>query len=34
MAEYIERVAFIEILKKNKNDCKYYDDKVCCYFLI
>ncbi len=32
--EYIEREAFIEILKETKNDCKHYADKVCCDFAI
>ena len=32
--EYIEREAFIEILKKTKNDCEHYADKVCCDFAI
>lgn len=34
MAEYIEREAFIEILKKTKKDCEHYADKVCCDFAI
>ena len=32
--EYIEREAFIEILKETKNDCEHYADKVCCDFAI
>ena len=32
--EYIEREAFIEILKKTKKDCEHYADKVCCDFAI
>lgn len=34
MAEYIEREAFMEILKETKNDCEHYADKVCCDFAI
>ena len=34
MAEYIEREAFIEILKKTKKDCERYADKVVCDFAI
>ena len=34
MAEYIEREAFIEILKETKNDCKHYPNKVVCDFAI
>lgn len=34
MAEYIEREAFIEILKKTKKDCEHYADKMCCDFAI
>ena len=34
MSEYIEREAFIEILKKTKKDCEHYADKVCCDFAI
>lgn len=34
MAEYIERGAFIKILKKTKNDCKHYPNKVVCDFAI
>ena len=32
--EYIEREAFIEILKKTKNDCEHYPNKVVCDFAI
>ena len=32
--EYIEREAFIEILKETKKDCEHYADKVCCDFAI
>lgn len=32
--EYIEREAFIEILKKTEKDCEHYADKVCCDFAI
>ena len=32
--EYIEREAFIEILKKTKKDCEHYADKVCFDFAI
>ena len=32
--EYIEREAFIEILKETKNDCEHYADKMCCDFAI
>ena len=32
--EYIEREAFIEILKKTKKDCEHYADKVVCDFAI
>lgn len=34
MAEYIEREAFIEILKETKKDCERYADKVVCDFAI
>lgn len=34
MAEYIERGAFIEILKETKNECERYADKVVCDFAI
>lgn len=32
--EYIEQGAFIKILKKTKNDCEHYPDKVVCDFAI
>ena len=32
--EYIEREAFIEILKETKKDCERYADKVVCDFAI
>lgn len=32
--KYIEREAFIKILKETKNDCKHYADKMCCDFAI
>ena len=34
MAEYIEREAFIKILKETKNDCEHYPNKVVCDFAI
>lgn len=34
MAEYIEREAFIKILKETKNDCEHYHNKVVCDFAI
>ena len=34
MSEYIEREAFIEILKKTKKDCERYANKVVCDFAI
>ena len=32
--EYIEREAFIKILKETKDDCKHYPNKVVCDFAI
>ena len=32
--EYIEREAFIKILKETKNDCEHYPNKVVCDFAI